>query len=169
MTEFLTFILGAIGGFVVHSISMKVNFKQRTIDNKIKVYDSLISHWVRVRNYIYANFPKEPNETLPINIITEYDQIYGESQTWVAEAVLLCEDLKLTDDINTLNEKMYRTEWNTMTLDQANTFMEEIKVEALEIVGRMREDIKQSTIFELSDFYHICSGFRKETYNKKVL
>ena len=64
---------------------------------------------------------------------------------------------------------MYRTEWNTMTLNQANKLMEEIKVEALEIVGRMREDIKQSTIFELSDFYHICSGFRKKTYNKKVL
>jgi len=161
MTAFITFIVGAIGGFLIHSISMKINFKQRTIDNKIKVYDSLISHWVRVRNYIYANFPKEPSENIPSNIIIEFDQKYGESQTWVAEAILLCEDKNLTDDINALNEKLYRTKWYTMTLEKANVHMEEIKIEAFEIIRRMREDIKQGTILELSDFYHIFSGFKK--------
>ena len=45
--------LGGIGGYLVHVISMKVSFKQRTIDNKIRVYDAIIAHWVKMRNFIY--------------------------------------------------------------------------------------------------------------------
>ena len=37
--------LGGVGGYLVHALSMKVSFKQRTIDNKIKVYDMIITHW----------------------------------------------------------------------------------------------------------------------------
>ena len=57
MNEVLLLIAGAIGGFLVHSVTMKVSFKQRTIDNKIKVYHALITQWVKMRNFVYANHP----------------------------------------------------------------------------------------------------------------
>ena len=37
--------------------------------------------------------------------------------------------------------------------------MEQLKIEALGVIGRMREDIKTSTRFELKDFLYILSGF----------
>lgn len=48
MNQILLVLLGALGGFAVHAVSMKVSFKQRTIDNKIKVYDALIGTWVKM-------------------------------------------------------------------------------------------------------------------------
>ena len=36
MKDVLLVLLGGIGGFAIHALSMKVSFKQRTIENKIK-------------------------------------------------------------------------------------------------------------------------------------
>ncbi len=94
MNEVLLLIAGAIGGFLVHSVTMKVSFKQRTIDNKIKVYDSLIIQWVKMRNFVYANHPGRPIDNFPFQVIQQFDQIYGESQQYVGEAVLICEDTR---------------------------------------------------------------------------
>lgn len=162
MSEILLLIAGAIGGFMVHSVTMKVTFKQRTIDNKIKVYDSLITQWVRMRNFVYSYIPEQSAESYPIGIIKQFDQIYGESQQYIGEAILVCEDTVLTTDINNLNEKMYRTPWHELPLEKANEIMEEIKIEAMEIISRMREDIKGSTRFEWQDFTHIGEGLRRK-------
>lgn len=159
--ELITFILGAIGGFVVHSLSMKVSFKQRTIDNKVKVYDAIIGHWVRMRNIIYSVHPDITGEPVPLGTERDFDRIYGESQQLIGEAILICEDKSLTEDINTLNEKLYRTRWDQFNLDEANKEIEIIKNEALEIIERMREDIKSNTILHWSDFVHIFSGLKK--------
>ncbi|MCX2833076.1 hypothetical protein [Microbulbifer thermotolerans] len=159
--ELITFILGAIGGFVVHSLSMKVSFKQRTIDNKVKVYDAIIGHWVRMRNIIYSVHPDITGEPVPPGTERDFDRIYGESQQLIGEAILICEDKSLTEDINTLNEKLYRTRWGQFNLDEANKEIEIIKKEAFEIIERMREDIKSNTILHWSDFVHIFSGLKK--------
>ncbi|TAK06022.1 hypothetical protein EPO44_05895 [bacterium] len=164
MGGILAFILGAISGFSAHAIAMKVNFKQRTIDNKIKVFDGLIGQWVQMRNYIYANYPGVPGAVAP-EIIHQFDQIYGESQRLVGEAFLVCEDEEMSRDINALNERIYRTEWHTFTLDQANEHMEQIKIDAIALITRMREDIKRSTRFEWQDFKHIVSGFSRRAGN----
>ena len=165
MNEVLLLVAGATGGFLVHSVTMKVSFKQRTIDNKIKVYDALITQWVKMRNFIFTHHPGQPTEDFPFQIIQEFDQIYGESQRYIGEAILVCEDVTLTTDINSLNEKMYRTEWHRLPLEQANAIMEEIKKEAIAVISRMREDIKVSTRFEWQDFVHMISGFRKTRKN----
>ncbi|MDD5451700.1 MAG: hypothetical protein PHT49_07390 [Desulfovibrionales bacterium] len=166
MSGIIVFILGVIGGFFAHSLTTKVSFKQRTIDNKIKVYNALITQWVRMRNFIYAHFPDHPADNISPEIIRDFDQMYGNFQALIAKAILVCEAAKLTDDINTLNERMYRTEWHMLTLDEANEEMEDIKRDALEIVARMREDIKKSARFEFSDFSHMLSGFRKTGENQ---
>jgi hypothetical protein len=159
MKEILIFVFGAIGGFIIHSITMKVSFKQRTIDNKIKVFDSVIAHWVRMRNFIYST----PN-TSP-HTFSDFDKMYGESQAFIGEAILICENVKLTDDINKLNEKFYHTDWNALEHKKVNENMEEIKKEAIAIIARMREDIKNCTRFELSDFIHIFSGLKNKKEN----
>lgn len=87
------FIIGAIGGYLIHAISMKVSFKQRTIDNKIKVYDTIIAHWVRMRNFIFHDLQKQ-------DAYLAFDKIYGDSQTFIGESILVSEDIKLAEDIN---------------------------------------------------------------------
>ena len=159
MSYLIGFIIGLIGGFLAHSLAMQVNFKQRTIDNKIKVYDTLIVHWVRMRNFIYSNHPGHSVEAVPPEIAHKYDQMYGDSQTFIGEAILVCEDSGLTENINSLNERLYRIEWHKLALDEANKQMEQIKVDGLDIVTRMRDDIKRSTRFERSDLSHMFSGF----------
>lgn len=159
---FLSLIIGAIGGFSIHAISMNVNFKQRTIDNKIKVYDSLISHWVKMRNYIYAHFPFDGQAQLPPEIIHQFDQMYGESQTFIGEVFLICEDIELAKSINELSERIYRTEWNRLALEAANKRMQEFKTDALKLIAQMRDDIKKSTRFDKGDFFYIVSGLWRE-------
>lgn len=159
MKDAILVVLGGVGGFAIHAISMKVSFKQRTIENKIKVYDALISIWVKMRNYIYTHHRGQPVDVVPPNVADEFDQIYGSSQQLIGEAILVCEDDRLTTYINALNEKLYRTEWQKLEWSVANEAMEQIKVEALGVVSRMREDIKGSTRFEWRDFAHMLSGF----------
>jgi hypothetical protein len=88
--------------------------------------------------------------------------MYGESQQFIGEAFLVCEDDDLNREINAINEKLYRTEWNQLPLERANEIMEEFKKEALSVISRMRDDIKASTRFEWHDFVHIASGFLKK-------
>lgn len=164
MNEILLLVAGAIGGFLIHSVTMTVSFKQRTIDNKIKVYDALITQWVKMRNFVFTYPPGQPTEDFPFKI-QQFDQIYGESQQYIGEAILVCEDVTLTTDINSLNEKMYRTEWHRLPLEQVNVIMEEIKSEAIAVISRMREDIKVSTRFERQDFVHMISGLWKTRKN----
>ncbi len=154
MTEVLLLIAGAIGGFLVHAVTMKVSFKQRTIDNKIKVYDALITQWVRMRNFVYTH----QNQNYSNKIIQEFDQIYGESQRYIGEAFLVCEDSDLTTDINNLNERIYRTQWHQLPQNQVDVTMEQIKTDAIVVISRMREDIRSSTRFEWQDFVHIFCG-----------
>jgi hypothetical protein len=159
MKDVLLVFLGGIGGFALHALSMKVSFKQRTIDNKIKVYDALIGVWVRMRNYIYTHHPGQPADAVPPNIAYEFDQMYGSSQQLIGEAILVCEDDALTSRINALNEKLYRTEWQKLKWEAVNQAMEQVKTEALTVAAQMREDIKGSTRFEWRDFSHMISGF----------
>jgi hypothetical protein len=163
MTTIITFIIGAIGGFMINTITMKISFKQRTIDDKVKVYDALIGHWVKVRNYIYTFHPTTTGHDIPENVGIDFDQIYGESQQLVGEALLICENEELTERINTLNERMYRTKWENLSRDKTNEQMEEIKLEAFSIIKVMREDIKSNTILHWSDFTHILSGLRNRS------
>jgi len=51
-----------------------------------------------------------------------------------------------------------RTEWSSLERDAVNERMETIKTDAIQIVTRMREDIKQSTRLELDDIIYIFRG-----------
>jgi len=158
MKEAILFLVGGLGGFLLHTLTMKISFKQRAIDNKIKVYESLIATWVKMRNFIYAHHPGDPTIPIPNEVGQQFDQLYGSSQQLIGEAILVCEDDALTTDINALNERLYRAEWHELTMEQANAAIEAIKVDALKLVARMREDIKASTRLEWRDFVHIVSG-----------
>ena len=155
-------IAGAFGGFFAHSFAMKVNCKQRTIDNKIKVYDSLIITWANMRNFIYANLVGRNEENLTAEIVLQFDALYGESQKLIGEATLICEDDALTTDINELNERFYRTVWHTFSLEESVAPMEQFKIDALSVVVRMRGDIKATTRLELQDVSHMLAGFRRQ-------
>jgi hypothetical protein len=43
MMIFFSILVSLISGYFINVIVMKISFKQRTIDNKIKVYDAIIS------------------------------------------------------------------------------------------------------------------------------
>ena len=157
----ITFWVGGFGGFALHAISMNVGFKQRTIENKIKVFDSLIAQWVKMRNFIYKNSMVNAGNSVDGQLFGEFDQIYGEAQTLIGEVYLICEDSEIATDANDLTERLYRTEWHTLSPSDANIQMETIKSDALNLIGRMREDIKKSTRFDKNDFLFIISGFWK--------
>lgn len=161
MLTILTLVLGAVGGFLAHSIAMRVSFKQRSIDHKIKVYDKLIGHWVRMRNFVFSGI-QASDETHRI-----FDQMYGESQQYIGQAILVCDDDELTTDINELNERLYRTEWSSLERDAVNDRMEKIKTDAIQIVTRMREDIKQSTRLDRDDFLYIFGGIKSRSRRVK--
>ncbi len=160
MNTVTTLLLGGVGGFCLHALGMKINFKQRTIENKIKVYDSLITQWVKTRNFIYSQHlnPERSNNPWDDNA---FNVMYGESQAFIGEAVLVSEDSKLTEDINGLNEKFYRFNWAKDSHEEVDNAMEEIKIQALDLAKRMRKDIKDSTRLDREDIRHIISGFVK--------
>lgn len=153
-------VLGGLGGFVLHMLTMKVSFKQRTIENKIKVFDALIGNWVSMRNFIYARFRYEVGQPVSPEVHQEFDQLYGKIQQLIGEAFLVCDDDKLCLEINELTELLYRTDWANETRDNANEKMENIKVSAIALVTRMREDVKSSSRLEWRDFVHIASGLK---------
>ena len=161
MSAFITFIIGILAGFLAHALPMKISFKQQTIKNKIKVYDTLIAEWVKMRNFIFCSCAKSSDRVMPPELLLEFDQMYGVTQQYIGEAFLICEDEDLTADINNLNEKIYRTPWHSLPLEEANSEIENIKNEALLIIRRMRIDIQASTRLELSDFVHMFNGFFK--------
>ena len=158
MVAIFTLLIGGVLGFFLHILTLKINFKQRTIDNKIKVYASIISQWVQMRNFIFSK--------LRINLNPygdqAFDSMYGQSQAYIGEALLVSEDTELVVEINDLNERFYRTDWASFPIEKSNEIMEGIKKEAWGIVERMREDIKDSTRFEFSDLRHSVSGFRRK-------
>ncbi len=67
------------------------------------------------------------------------------------------------DKLNELNERLYREEWHTFTLDDSASPMERFKADAISVVSRMREDLKASTRLELQDISHMLSGFRRQS------
>ena len=132
MSGLIGFLLGVVGGFAAHTITMKVSFKQRTIDNKIKVFDSLIGTWVKMRNFIFAHHTGKPVAAVPQQIAFEFDQMYGQSQQLIGEAILVCEDEALTTELNALNERLYRTPWHQMEYVAVNVEIEKFKCESSE-------------------------------------
>jgi hypothetical protein len=94
--------------------------------------------------------------------------MYGSSQQLIGEAILVCEDA-MTTDVNALNEKPYRTEWHKLEWTAVNQAMEQIRVVALAVIARMREDIKGSTRFEWRNFWHMLSGFAFRRRAEKTL
>jgi hypothetical protein len=153
----ISLIVGFILGLVIHMLMMKISFKQRTIDNKIKVYDSIITSWVKMRNQIFSlDNTSEKWHRL--------DQMYGESQTYIGEIFLVTENDSLAMKINTFNEKFFRQHWHTLDLNVTNQTIESLKDEGLILVAEMREDIRESTVLTRQDIFHIWSGLK---YNKK--
>lgn len=144
MIAIITLSIGFILGLFTHIITMKISFKQRTIDNKIKVYDAIIASWVKMRNRIlHAEMSRKW-------IIL--DQIYGDSQTFIGEIFLITENDTLAIDINNFNEEFYRQNWSNFNLDETNIKLEEIKSKGLKLVERMRSDIQSSTVLNRKDF-----------------
>ncbi len=84
--------------------------------------------------------------------------MYGQSQQLIGEAILVCEDDVLTGEINQLNERLYRTDWHNLSLNDANATIEQIKKEGMNLIAIMREDIRESTRFDWRDIVHIVTG-----------
>lgn len=154
MIAIITSLIGFFLGLAFHVLTMKISFKQRTLDNKIKVYDAIITSWVKLRNVIFS--PNNPQEKLFL-----LDNIYGESQTYIGEIFLVTENNELAININEFNEKFYRQNWLSLDRNALNQTIEALKSEALLLVNRMREDIQASTILTKEDIFHIWSGLKK--------
>lgn len=158
MTIIVTLILGFIIGFFTHIIAMKISFKQRTIDYKIKIYDSIITSWVKTRNQIYS----EINPDIPNEKWYQLEKLYGKSQAYIAEALLVSEDTQLAIEINEFNEKFYRQNWHQLSLTEANNQIAQLKTEAINFIQRMRNDIKESTVLNRNDFNHVFQALFKK-------
>lgn len=157
MDTLIGIVFGALGGFAIHAISMQVNFKQRTIDNKIKVYDQLVIHWVKMRNFIVGN-SYFTNGRFPAELSHQFDQMYGESQTFVGEVFLICEDAQLAMDINDLNERIYRADWQELDVEARNERLDQLKADAIPLLDRMREDVRSSTRLTMGDLWFMFGG-----------
>ena len=164
MYELIILVIGALGGFGLHSIVKMISFKQRTIDNKIKVFDSLIGSWIKMRNFIISHYKGQP---ISQEGRCKFDEIYGNSQQLIGESILVCENESLTTDINDLNESIYRNNWDILDSNEINVVMDQFKVDVLALVVRMREDIKNNNRLEWQDIMFDISGlFPKKIKNK---
>ncbi|MEE8529377.1 MAG: hypothetical protein V3S35_01240 [Nitrosomonadaceae bacterium] len=155
MYELMLLIIGALSGFGLYIIAMMISFKRRTIDIKIKVFNSLIGSWAKMRNFIIANHKEEPIAQEARN---QFDEIYGNSQQLIGESILVCENESLTTDINDLNESIYRNNWDILDSNEINIIMDQFKVDVLALVVRMREDIKKNNRLEWQDLIFSISG-----------
>lgn len=155
MTTITSVIVGILAGWFGHSLAMKVRFKEKTIQYKVNVYDSLLMHWVRMRNFVFTHHPESSGRRPAPERYREFDQMYGESQRWVGQAYLVGRDRELNHAINELNERMYRTRWGEMELDAVNVLMEEIKEDAFRLIERLRTDIESETRLQLHDLLHL--------------
>jgi len=158
MDTLIGIIVGLVGGYLVHAISMQVSFKQRTIDNKIKVYDQLITQWVKMRNFIVANQYLAGQQQIPANVRSEFDLLYSQGLTYIGEAYLICGDVTLAKDLDGFNEKLYRTQWLQMTIQDINGALDQLKVDAVALLVRMQADIRGSTRLSLGDISFMFSG-----------
>ena len=164
MYELMILIIGALIGFGLHIIVMMISFKQSTIDNKIKVFDSLIGSWVKMRNFIITH---HMGESISQKVRDKFDEIYGDSQQLIGESILVCEDESLTTDINDLNESIYRNSWESLDSNEINDTLNRFKLDTLALVVRMREDIKKNNRLEWKDLIYGISGlFPKRMRNK---
>ncbi len=137
MIAFLYLIGGGVIGFFSHIVVMKINFQQRTITNKIKVFDTLIATWMQMRNQLVHGKDKNKN-------LEELDKIYGKSLVCVAEAILISNDEKLVLDIDNFNEELYRR-WYELSEKEVGERLEKLKKEGIKLISRMRKDIKKNT------------------------
>jgi len=153
LTALFTLIFGLISGYFLNLIAMCVSFKQRTIDNKIKVYDALIANWVEMRNLIYHDSDNDKWQKL--------DKIYGRSQTYIGESFLLSDNQKLLEDINAFNERFIRTTWHNLSIDDINSTMENLKADGLGLIQKMKADIHENTQFTRTDLSQIFRGLFK--------
>ncbi|HBC0463176.1 TPA: hypothetical protein I8Y81_000299 [Legionella pneumophila] len=154
LTAFFTLIFGVISGYFFNVIAMCISFKQRTIDNEIKVYDALIANWVEMRNLIYHDI--DTDKWLKL------DKLYERSQTYIGESFLLSDDQTLLEDINNFNEQFVRTNWHELSLDSINEIMEKLKINGLGLIQRMKADIHESSKLTRTDLTQIFSSIVKD-------
>ena len=123
---------------------------KRTIENKIKAYDAIIISWGKMRNQIYN--PQISSKWIILNTI------YHDSQTYVGQVFLVCEDTALANDINVYNELYYRQPWDALNSELTDETITELKSKSITLVERMRKDIQSSSVLNKNDFFHIWKG-----------
>lgn len=133
----LTLIAGLVGGCFLHILVMKINFQQKMIDNKIKIFESLITIWIRMREQLVH---KENGDGRWF----ELDKFYGESLRYLAGAILVSDNNALVLDIDTFNENFYRQKWFNLSEDEINKKLDDLKKEGMKLIPRMRDDIQES-------------------------
>lgn len=153
LTAFFSLIIAIISGFFLNAIAMRISFKQRTIDNKIKVYDALITNWVEMRNLICHDVNTDKWLKL--------DKLYGQSQTYIGESFLLSDNQNLLEDINNFNEEFARTNWYELSRDDTNNILEKLKITGLKLIQQMKADIHESTILTRKDLSQIFNSLFK--------
>ncbi|WP_347252372.1 hypothetical protein [Legionella sp.] len=158
MIAVLTLLFGFVSGYFFNVLAIKISFKHRTIENKIKIYDSLIIKWVEMRNCI-IHFEREKGQNFSNTKWIELDKIYSQTQTFIGEAFLISDDQKLVEDINNFNEKYCRANWSK--LPDLSASLQDFKEEGIKIVSRMKADIQDSTRFVWRDLSHLFKGFFK--------
>ncbi len=152
MEILITAILGVIGGFLLHAIAMKVNFKQVVIEDKKRLYTSIVSQWLKMRSFIYDH-RQNPN------IHPDFDHMYIECINISSGIQLISEQSDLSERITLLSYEIYNTHWSNLDPDRFNDLIDMFFVrKALEIIKIMRSDIRDTSRLELVDLIHILRG-----------
>lgn len=152
MKTLITVLLGALGGFFVHAVAMKINFKQTVIEDKKRLYASIVGQWLKMRNLIYDNRP-DPHAN------ADFDHMYIECINIAAGVRLVIEQSDLFDRIVNLSQLIYNTHWSNLTQDRFDELIEMFfNRKVLEIINLMRLDIRDTSRLELSDLIHIFKG-----------
>ena len=151
LTTIFTLIIGAIIGFFAHAIAMKINYKQRAIEDKKQLYLSIVRQWLKMRNFVYDNFPN-PHAN------PKFDRLFAEATAIAGGILLVSEENDLSTRIETLNNRFYRTAWSGLTNEKRDEMMNKFKDDAWEIIKLLRSDIRDTSRLELADLLHIFYG-----------
>jgi len=130
-------VVGVVLGFLLNGVIRKFHSKKSADESRGDAYYGLTTLWLKTRNYIKDQLAKGHN---PKDFL-EYDNLYGESQTFLDKIISASENTALIEDINSYNEKLFTSDWFFLSDAKKDALMENLKTESLSLFRRMHDDL----------------------------
>ncbi|MCM8774520.1 MAG: hypothetical protein NC820_07300 [Candidatus Omnitrophica bacterium] len=119
-------------------MTMRICFKEKIIDLKIKVYADTISVIGEIRNLLV----RYPGSGQALNIFEdELDKLYSKRQELLADIYLVSENEDIPKGLDSLLGFLYRTDRGKFIDEKSDELWNNIKSRAIKIVNLMRSDI----------------------------